>query len=111
MGPLVNGNAFLSRETRYSTVEFEVPRSQVVTETEASMKMKHLLNEKPTRESSKIWKEVTAPLKPTGQGNGGGVGHFEQGLITGGVLSLTLVVGVTGIVGYYMVKYGLGSIA
>ncbi|KAJ5377417.1 aldehyde dehydrogenase PutA [Penicillium cataractarum] len=111
MGPMVKGNTSLNPKTRYSTAEFEVLRSQVVKETQLSLKINHLLSKKPTRESSKIWEDAIAPLKPTGQGNGGNVGHFEQGIITGGVVTLTLVVGMTGIVGYFMLNFGLGSMA
>ncbi|KAL4735876.1 Aldehyde/histidinol dehydrogenase [Aspergillus similis] len=104
IGPLVDERGTLESSTRYSRSAFEVPRAQVVTESHACIRIKSLLGTK-TAKKAKIWREATAPLRETGQSPGGGVGHFEQGIISGGLVILSSVAIVVSIFGYYTMAY------
>jgi hypothetical protein len=53
-----------------------------------------------------IRKETLEPLKPTGQGKGEAIGFFEQGLITGGIVLLGVVVPMVGYVTWMLGRKG-----
>jgi hypothetical protein len=51
--------------------------------------------------ADKLWREAMAPLPPTKQRPGFKIGFFEQGIITGGLISLVSLVATISTVGYY----------
>ncbi|KAJ5992340.1 aldehyde dehydrogenase PutA [Penicillium sp. IBT 35674x] len=106
IGPAIPYNSALGESTRYPVDIFEVPRSQIVTEGTASFRIKTFLGATGPQTAVKMWQTSIAPLKPTGQRPGKAVGHFEQGLISGGIVALISVLAVTSTVGYYAVAYG-----
>ena len=53
-----------------------------------------------------IRKEALKPLKPTGQGKGEAIGFFEQGLISGGIVLIGVVVPMIGYIGWMLGRKG-----
>jgi hypothetical protein len=75
---------------------FTVPRPAYITSREsASKQLNTLLTSPPTGKSSaaisELEKEASKALKPTGQKPGNHIGFFEQGILTGLVLVLFLL--------------------
>jgi hypothetical protein len=54
----------------------------------------------PTK-ADKIWREAIAPLTSTKQKPGFKIGFFEQGIITGGLITLTSLIATVSTLGYY----------
>jgi hypothetical protein len=52
------------------------------------------------------WHEALAPLPSTKQRPGYKIGFFEQGLITGSVVTLFTLVATLSTIGYYTYSYG-----
>jgi tetrahydromethanopterin S-methyltransferase subunit G len=53
----------------------------------------------------KAWKEAVAPLPETGQRAGKRIGFFEQGIITGGVITLVSFMATVATAGFYTVSF------
>jgi hypothetical protein len=51
--------------------------------------------------ADKLWREVIAPLPSTKQRPGFKIGFFEQGIITGGLITLVSLVATVSTLGYY----------
>ncbi|KAL4927329.1 uncharacterized protein BDV17DRAFT_267407 [Aspergillus undulatus] len=99
-----------NRSVRYDTSLFELPRPQFVSETSSGSLVRRILEEKPGSTSkgssaTEVWNEVVKPLPSTGQKNGPRIGFFEQGIITGGVITLVSFIGTVATVGYYAVSF------
>ncbi|KKK24658.1 hypothetical protein P175DRAFT_0486741 [Aspergillus ochraceoroseus IBT 24754] len=101
LGPASPVNGPLSRGTRYPTNLFQVPRPQLVTETSNTRLVRRVLDQAGSQKSVAIWNEAMAPLPSTGQRPGQRIGFFEQGIITGGVVTLVSLVATVSTLGYY----------
>ncbi|CAG8131677.1 unnamed protein product [Penicillium olsonii] len=84
-------------QTRYTKSQFEIPRPQILTPVPSSVE-KILHNES---KADQIWREALAPLPSTNQRPGFKIGFFEQGIITGGLITLGSLVATASTLGYY----------
>ncbi|CAG8123875.1 unnamed protein product [Penicillium olsonii] len=84
-------------QTRYTKSQFEIPRPQILTSALGSVE-KILQNES---KADQIWREALAPLPSTNQRPGFKIGFFEQGIITGGLITLGSLVATASTLGYY----------
>ncbi|KAL4892402.1 Aldehyde/histidinol dehydrogenase [Aspergillus ambiguus] len=98
IGPALPTNSVLSR-TRYTTEVLQVPRPQYITESSQADLVKAVLN--PSKKGQDAWKEALSPLPPTKQRAGFHIGFFEQGIITGGLITLFSLVASVSTLGYY----------
>jgi hypothetical protein len=58
-----------------------------------------------TSKADTLWREAIAPLAPTKQRPGFKIGFFEQGIITGGLITLASLVATVSTLGYYTWTY------
>ncbi|KAL4790682.1 Aldehyde/histidinol dehydrogenase [Aspergillus venezuelensis] len=99
-----NINTVHPRSTRYTQSTFQVPRPQFISESPSGILVRKILSVKSnSKETLDIWNTLAKPLPPTKQKNGPRIGFFEQGIITGGVITLTSLIGAVATVGYYAV--------
>ncbi|EAW20800.1 uncharacterized protein NFIA_113300 [Aspergillus fischeri NRRL 181] len=105
VGPAYPINTTPSTETRYTPALLQVPRPQFVTETDNSALVKSILDPSDATRSANAWREALAPLPSTGQRPGWKIGFFEQGLITGGVITLAMLAATVSTVGWYTFTY------
>jgi acyl-CoA reductase-like NAD-dependent aldehyde dehydrogenase len=78
---------------RYSKDMFSVPRPQYITTSPELFSVSAKILDNMNHTSEKAMRSLaTAPLAPTGQGKGFAIGFFEQGLLTGAAVALTVVV-------------------
>ncbi|GKZ29206.1 hypothetical protein AbraIFM66950_003645 [Aspergillus brasiliensis] len=106
IGPAYPINQPPSRETRYSTPSLQVPRPQFVSETSNTALVREIVTSYASKSNDAL-REALVPLPAIGQHNGFAVGFFEQGIITGGLITLfTFVASIStmGIYGYAAVK-------
>jgi hypothetical protein len=54
-----------------------------------------------TAKADLLWRQAIAPLPSTNQRAGFKIGYFEQGIITGGLITLASVVATVSTLGYY----------
>ncbi|KAL2847327.1 Aldehyde/histidinol dehydrogenase [Aspergillus pseudodeflectus] len=101
IGPASPTNVPHSRETRYATATFQVPRPQFITQSTNTALIRHVLDKPSSQEALAAWKEAVAPLPATGQKLNSRIGFFEQGIITGGVITLFSFVATVSTLGYY----------
>ncbi|PLB46156.1 ALDH-like protein [Aspergillus steynii IBT 23096] len=99
IGPQIPTNTPFPSQTRYSTDLLQLPRPQIAQETRKAAIVRAALSSSP--ESATVWNAALAPLPGTGQRAGRKIGFFEQGIITGGVITLFSVVVSLGTLGYY----------
>jgi hypothetical protein len=78
---------------------FSIPAAEFVGSDESSGRLAQVLYSE--GEGGKVQCEETLP--PTDQPQGGAIGFFEQGLLTGGVILLTGVIGTATLLGIYAV--------
>ncbi|KAL2867214.1 uncharacterized protein BJX67DRAFT_353400 [Aspergillus lucknowensis] len=97
----VNVNMSPSRETRYTTAAFQVPRPQFVSQSTNTALIRRVLEQPGSQEALAAWTDAVAPLPSTGQTAGWRIGFFEQGIITGGVITLFSFVATVSTLGYY----------
>ncbi|KAL4945235.1 hypothetical protein BDV06DRAFT_231402 [Aspergillus oleicola] len=101
-----NTNTATPRSTRYTPTNFQILRPQFVSESPSGILVRKILTSKSgPKEASNIWNGTFKPLPPTGQKNGPRIGFFEQGIITGGVITLASLIGTVATVGYYAVVF------
>ncbi|KAH2575035.1 hypothetical protein KXV99_003637 [Aspergillus fumigatus] len=105
IGPAYPINTAPSTETRYTPALFQVPRPQFVTEANTSALVRSILDPSDATRSATAWREALAPLPSTGQRPGRRIGFFEQGLITGGVITLATLIATVSTVGWYTFTY------
>jgi len=60
-----------------------------------------ILGDTNTAKADKLWREAIAPLPSTKQKPGFKIGFFEQGIITGGLITLVSLVATVSTLGYY----------
>ncbi|RAK97979.1 aldehyde dehydrogenase PutA [Aspergillus ibericus CBS 121593] len=99
IGPAYPTNQPISRETRYSTSSLQIPRPQFVTETSNTALIREIISQ--STKSTDAWREALTPLPSIGQAEGKRIGFFEQGIITGGVITLFSLVGFISTIGIY----------
>jgi hypothetical protein len=105
VGPAYPINTAPSTATRYTPALFQVPRPQFVAETNNSALVKSILDPSDATKSGNAWREALAALPSTGQRPGRRIGFFEQGMITGGVITLATLVAAVSTVGWYTFSY------
>ncbi|GFF59090.1 aldehyde dehydrogenase family 3 member B1 [Aspergillus udagawae] len=105
VGPAYPINTGPSTATRYTPALFQVPRPQFVAETNNSALVKCILDPSDATKSGNAWREALAALPSTGQRPGWRIGFFEQGIITGGVITLATLVAAVSTVGWYTFSY------
>ncbi|KAL4865537.1 hypothetical protein BDV12DRAFT_211030 [Aspergillus spectabilis] len=105
IGPASPTNSPPSRETRYSPSLFQVPRPQFVSDSSNAALLRRVLDKPGSQEAIAVWKEAVAPLPETGQRAGKRIGFFEQGIITGGVITLVSFVATVATAGFYTVSF------
>ncbi|CAK96585.1 uncharacterized protein An07g01400 [Aspergillus niger] len=106
VGPAYPINQQPSRETRYSTHSLQVPRPQFVTETSNTALVQEIVKGYASKSNDAL-REALVPLPAIGQRSGKAIGFFEQGIITGGVITLfTFVASIStmGVYGYAAVR-------
>ncbi|GFF89033.1 aldehyde dehydrogenase family 3 member B1 [Aspergillus udagawae] len=105
IGPAYPINTGPSTATRYTPALFQVPRPQFVAETNNSALVKCILDPSGATKSGNAWREALTALPSTGQRPGWRIGFFEQGIITGGVITLATLVAAVSTVGWYTFSY------
>ncbi|CAG8946442.1 unnamed protein product [Penicillium salamii] len=96
VGPAIPKDTPLS-QTRYTKSQFEVPRPQILKPVPNSTDI--VLGN--TAKADKLWREAIAPLPSTKQRPGFKIGFFEQGIITGGLITLGSLIATASTLGYY----------
>ncbi|KAL4914079.1 Aldehyde/histidinol dehydrogenase [Aspergillus aurantiobrunneus] len=104
IGPASPVNSPPSRETRYSTAVFQVPRPHFVSQSSNGSIVHRVLDKPGSKEAIAAWQEAVAPLPAMGQRAGKSIGFFEQGIITGGMITLFSLVATMSTLGYYTVS-------
>ncbi|KAK4916124.1 hypothetical protein LTR66_017039 [Elasticomyces elasticus] len=97
IGPALPRNTPLT-QTRYTKSQFEVPRPQLIAPVSNSVDT--ILGG--TSKADQLWRDAIAPLPSTKQRPGFKIGFFEQGIITGGLITLGSLVATVSTVGYYV---------
>ncbi|OJI81685.1 hypothetical protein ABZX51_002027 [Aspergillus tubingensis] len=106
IGPAYPINQKPSRETRYSVPSLQVPRPQFVTQTSNTALVRDIVSSYASKSNDAL-REALVPLPAIGQRSGKAIGFFEQGIITGGVITLfTFVASIStmGLYGYAAVR-------
>ncbi|KAJ5151370.1 uncharacterized protein N7482_010622 [Penicillium canariense] len=105
IGPALPRNAPYSPDTRYATSQFQKPRPHLINPSASAYTAQTILENESTVKSDALWRETLAPLPATKQPPGFKIGFFEQGIITGGVLTLASLIATVSTVGYYTWVY------
>lgn len=105
VGPGLPRNTPYNPNTRYTTSSFQRPRPQMLTPAASAYTTQTILENTNTAKSDTIWREALAPLPATKQRPGFKIGFFEQGIITGGLLTLSSLVATVSTLGYYTWVY------
>ncbi|KAK1142487.1 hypothetical protein N8T08_007849 [Aspergillus melleus] len=100
IGPQIPTNTPFASQTRYSTSLLQTPRPQVLHETNNTSLVRAALSSSNSQRAT-VWNAALVPLPRTGQKAGWRIGFFEQGIITGGVITLFSVVVSLSTLGYY----------
>jgi hypothetical protein len=108
IGPASPINSPPNRETRYSASLFQIPRPQFVSQSSNAALARRVLDRPGSQEALAAWREAVAPLPATGQRAGRSIGFFEQGIITGGVITLFSIVATVSTLGYYTFSFVRG---
>lgn len=103
VGPALPRNALYSPDTRYAIASFQRPRPQLIIPSTSAYAAQTILNN--TTNSNALWRSALAPLPLTKQRPGFKIGFFEQGIITGGVLTLASLLATFSTIGYYTWVY------
>ncbi|KAF4766679.1 hypothetical protein HAV15_010240 [Penicillium sp. str.  len=102
VGPTPPEQVALDRSMRYPTTIFSVPRPHYITPTLLSQSVTDILRTKSASTlRSTLVLESSKLVSPTQRSLGGGVGFFEQGILTGlGLFSIPILAGVSAL-GYW----------
>jgi hypothetical protein len=103
VGPMIPLNSPLSLSTRYTPESFGVPRPQVVNRSGNTVLAKSLLEGKVPK-SIRSAQEFLSPLPEIEQRPGHKIGFFEQGIITGGLITLTSLITIVSAAGYWALR-------
>ncbi|KAJ5266529.1 hypothetical protein N7478_009337 [Penicillium angulare] len=101
IGPALVRNAPYSAKTRYAKSQFQLSRPQLITAPTQSHSTQTILENINTVKSDSLWREAIAPLPSTNQRPGHKIGFFEQGIITGGLITLASLIATASTLGYY----------
>lgn len=99
VGPALPRNTAYSPSTRYAISSFQKPRPQLITPSASAYAAQTILDK--STNSDILWRAALAPLPSTKQRPGFSIGFFEQGLITGGVITLASLLATVSTIGYY----------
>ena len=105
VGPALPRNSSYNSQTRYVTSQFQRPRVQLITPSANAYAAQTILENANTVPSDALWREALAPLPSTKQRPGFKIGFFEQGIISGGLISLGSLVATVSTLGYYTWVY------
>ncbi|KAL5356822.1 Aldehyde/histidinol dehydrogenase [Aspergillus floccosus] len=100
IGPALPVNSVLS-DTRYTPDLLQVVRPQYITQRSKTALVKAVLGE--SKHGDSAWKEAMSPLPSTKQRAGFRIGFFEQGIITGGLITLFSLLATVSTIGYYTI--------
>ncbi|PIG80018.1 aldehyde dehydrogenase PutA [Aspergillus arachidicola] len=103
VGPVIAHSHPVDLNTRYTTEHFEVPRPQVVNRTVNTTIARALLEGKSVQ-SDRSLQEILSPLPAIQQRPGYKIGYFEQGIITGGLITLTSLITIVSAAGYWVLR-------
>ena len=103
VGPVVPLSYRVDLHTRYTTQHFEIPRPQVVNPTINTTIAKAILEGEPVQSDRRL-QEILAPLPAIQQRPGHKIGYFEQGIITGGLITLTSLITIVSAAGYWALR-------
>ncbi|GES64003.1 aldehyde dehydrogenase PutA [Aspergillus terreus] len=98
IGPALPVNSVLS-DTRYTPELMQVTRPQYITQSSKTALVKAVLGT--SKMGDTAWKEAISPLPSTKQRAGFHIGFFEQGIITGGLITLFSLLATVSTIGYY----------
>lgn len=107
VGPVAPADYPVSLKTRYSRAMFEIPRTQIVQTTRDTEIVNAVLRDSDLAQLKELRKRATVVLPPTGQKEGGSIGFFEQGIITGGLIVMTPILTTVVALGYFGVSAAL----
>ncbi|KAJ5683597.1 hypothetical protein N7462_006762 [Penicillium macrosclerotiorum] len=105
IGPALPRNTSYNPHTRYATLQFQKPRPQLITPSASAFAADTILDGAHATRADSLWREALAPLPSTKQRPGFKIGFFEQGIITGGVLTLVSLIATASTLGYYTWVY------
>lgn len=105
VGPALPRNIPYSPNTRYAISSFQQPRPQLITPSAKAYTARTILENTNTTDSDNLWRAAIASLPSTKQRPGFKIGFFEQGIITGGVLTLASLIATVSTIGYYTWVY------
>lgn len=91
--------------TRYRTCSFRLPRPQLIAPAASAYTAHTILENTNAAKADTLWREALSPLPPTKQRQGFKIGFFEQGIITGRLLTLASLVATVSTLGYYAWAY------
>ncbi|KAJ5662866.1 hypothetical protein N7507_003597 [Penicillium longicatenatum] len=100
IGPAFPRNTPYNAQTRYATAQFQRPRPQLISVSAPAQATQTILGAN-TAKADLLWRQAIAPLPSTNQRPGFKIGYFEQGIITGGLITLASVVATVSTLGYY----------
>ncbi|KAJ5302542.1 hypothetical protein N7476_009341 [Penicillium atrosanguineum] len=101
LGPALPRNIPYNPNTRYAISSFQRPRPQLITPPASAYTARTILENTNSTNSDNLWRAVLTPLPSTKQRPGFKIGFFEQGIITGGVLTLATLFATVSTIGYY----------
>ncbi|KAJ6127567.1 hypothetical protein N7523_003179 [Penicillium sp. IBT 18751x] len=101
LGPALPRNIPYNPDTRYAISSFQRPRPQLMTPSFKAHTARAIIENTNTTNSDGLWRAAIAPLPSTKQRPGFKIGFFEQGIITGGVLTLASLIATFSTIGYY----------
>lgn len=104
VGPAIPINHSVTLGTRYTPSMFEVSRPQVLHRTSDAIMTKVLLDTRREPQFNPSFRGLFLPLPPIGQHPGYHIGFFEQGIITGGLLSVSSIIAIVAATGYWAFK-------
>lgn len=101
VGPAIPRNAPYNNSTRYSLTHLQKPRTQLIRSSKEAHVAQTVLENPDPIKSAALWQEALAPLPSTNQRPGFRIGFFEQGIITGGLITLGSLIATVSTLGYY----------
>lgn len=103
--PMAPANSAINPETRspYDEEMFSKPKAQFVTVSRQDALLAQVLHQASPQQLGLLAQGAMARLSPVKRGKQGitHIGFFDQGVLTGGVLLLSTILGVTGLCSYY----------
>jgi hypothetical protein len=111
VAPSQNGSKPSTSSRPYDSSLFSLPKPQYVSIPEESRWLNDLLAAPTPTQLKRLEDDATARLPEVKRlKKGRDVGFFDQGILTGGVVILSMLVTCAGALGYFMVGLGRGRI-